>query len=167
MVAVLGGSRWRAIYHVPLLLALSLEEQAGTCVHELPTLPPSRSSLPPSLPPGGDLTQRGERESENMGLLESARVLKCIFTVSIKTQKCWDVHASNHSTLGSFRDYFLLYVNDSIHSRKLKWPGFWGIVTLLEPQTENRVLVQARIEELWTLCHGQVIQKVDCITFKV
>lgn len=49
MVAVLGGPRWKAIYHVPLPLALSLEEQAGTCVHELPTLPspqdPPHSSL--------------------------------------------------------------------------------------------------------------------------
>lgn len=56
MVAVLGGSRRKAIYHVPLLLALSLEEQAGTCVHELPTLPPTK----PSLPDYGELTRRRE-----------------------------------------------------------------------------------------------------------
>ena len=41
MVAVLGGPRWKAIYHVPLPLALSLQEQAGTCVHELLSLPPT------------------------------------------------------------------------------------------------------------------------------
>lgn len=65
MVAVLGGPRWKAIYHVPLPLALSLEEQAGTCVHELPTLPPPQDPPPPPLSSShcGDLTQR----KENMG----------------------------------------------------------------------------------------------------
>jgi len=76
MVAVLGGSRWKAIYHVPLLLALSLEEQAGTCVHELPTYP----AHPPA-PWRRDTEEReregererkreGKRKRENIGLLE-------------------------------------------------------------------------------------------------
>lgn len=80
MVAVLRASRWKAIYHVPLPLALSLEEQAGTCVHELPTLPPTKPP-PPFFPPSLWRFDTGEREH---GELEYERVLKCIFTLSIR-----------------------------------------------------------------------------------
>lgn len=79
MVAVLGGPRWKAIYHVPLPLALSLEEQAGTCVHELPTLPPPQ--------PSSLSLRRFDTEEREHGGLEYARLLNCIFTLSIKALK--------------------------------------------------------------------------------
>lgn len=74
MVAVLGGPRWKAIYHVPLPLALSLEEQAGSCVHELASLPPPSQ---PSLSLWGSDTQQW-----NMGIRE-CKSIKYTFTLSI------------------------------------------------------------------------------------
>lgn len=88
MVAVFGGSRWKAIYHVPLPPGpvTGGNRQAHVCMNYQPSHLPS-----PPLPSPPSLTDTEEREH---GGLEYARALKCIFTLSIKDLKCLGVRGT-------------------------------------------------------------------------